>query len=231
MNETAVAPVSVAPRKRARPDASRAEWDVCQAQSLLLSNVTWRMYSTLVKLFDGTNVCFNYDQGELEIVTKSNEHEGGKKLLARLVEQLALEWDVPIAGFGEATLKRKKLKRGLESDECYYVKNEPLFGHGKLPDPERDPPPDLMIEIEVSRRLLDRKRILAALGVPELWCFDGRELRFLVLNKSGQYEEHEESLNFPGLKSADLEQFLLMQGQKGQHEIVLEFRYWARTRR
>jgi len=231
MNQTAIAPPKAARGKRAHPRASCPAWTPNGGQSIVLSNISWGMYRSLVKLFDGTNVCLTYDHGALEIMTKSVAHEGEKTLLGRLLELLALEWDVPIAGFGEMTWNRKDLERGLEPDECYYVRNEPRFGHGKGPDPRRDPPPDLMIEIEVSRRLLDRKRILAALGVPELWCFNGRELRFLVLNKSGQYEEHEESLNFPGLKSADLEQFLLMQGKKGQHEVVRAFQDWARTRR
>ncbi|MFH0939044.1 MAG: Uma2 family endonuclease [Planctomycetota bacterium] len=229
MSESLAAPSRTAPRRRLVPRARALPADV--SHGVVLNNIPWKIYRMMVKAFNGRNVYLTYDRGALEIMTKSGMHEGGKKLLARLLELLSLEWDVPIAGFGEMTWSREDLECGLEPDECYYVKNEPQMGRATNPDPRRDPSPDLVIEIEFSRRLLNRQSILAAMGVPELWCFDGRTLRFLVLDKSGRYERHDESISFPGLRSSDIERFLLLRGKKSEHEIVRAFRDWARAKR
>jgi Uma2 family endonuclease len=45
-----------------------------------------------------------------------------------------------------------------------------------------DPPPDLVAEIDVTHRSLDREAIYAAMGVPEIWRFDGNRLQSLVLH-------------------------------------------------
>ena len=38
------------------------------------------------------------------------------------------------------------------------------------------PPPDLAVEVEISRKALNSLNIYAALGVPEIWRFDGEDL-------------------------------------------------------
>src|SRR5204863_3892315 len=79
------------------------------------------------------------------------------------------------------------LSRRLEPDECYYVANEPLVRDKLHLDLAVDPPPDLAIEVEISRDSLNRHRIYAALGVPELWRYDGED-RKGVVEGNGEYE-------------------------------------------
>lgn len=195
---------------------------------IVLKDISWMDYVSLVKIFDEKHIYLNFDRGELEIMTKSGCHEFGKKLLARLVELLALELDIPIASAGEVTLNREDLERGLEPDECYYIQNEPRIRNIVDLDLKRDPPPDLAIEIEISRRLLDRRAIFAALGVPEIWCYDGKSLRFYHRNGLGQYEQRESSLSFPFLKAENLERFLILRPGKSEHEVVRAFQVWLR---
>jgi Uma2 family endonuclease len=74
------------------------------------------------------------------------------------------------------TCKKKSLERALEPDECYYTVNlERMRGIRRLLL-ERDPPPDLVLEIDITRSSVDRMAIYAAMGVPELWRFDGKIL-------------------------------------------------------
>lgn len=40
---------------------------------------------------------------------------------------------------------------------------------------ESDPPPDLVLEIDITSSSLDKRPIYAAFGVSELWRYDGRQ--------------------------------------------------------
>ena len=75
------------------------------------------------------------------------------------------------------TIRRSVLERGFEPDNCYYVQHEPQMWDKKKINFKVDPPPDLAIEVEVTRKLLDKMGIYAAFRVPELWCWSGNTLR------------------------------------------------------
>jgi Uma2 family endonuclease len=65
------------------------------------------------------------------------------------------------------TCKREDLKRWAVPDVCYYIQNEPLIRgkeHIHLP---KDPPPDLVVEVEFSSSAVDKVALYATLGVPE----------------------------------------------------------------
>jgi Uma2 family endonuclease len=96
-------------------------------------------------------------------------------------------------------------------------------------DFQRDPPPDLAIEIEISRSLVSRVGILAAMGIRELWRHNGRRLRFCVLQEDGTYEDQETSLAFPFLHPADLEPYLRLDDPTDETTRVRRFRDWLRT--
>ena len=99
----------------------------------------------------------------------------------------AIAVDVKIQSVRSTTLNREDLRRGVEADECYYVANEPAVRHREDIDLARDPPPDLVVEIEVSRRVLGRLPIDAAIGIPEVWRYDGKTLRVSQLGDDGEY--------------------------------------------
>src|SRR5579872_2496828 len=121
-------------------------------QRLLLDNVDWDAYVTIGDaLPDRPRLRMTYDRGRLEFMTTSPEHERLKRWLSRLLETIAEEYNLPIAPFGSMTLRRPELDRGLEPDECYWIAHERDVRNLDAWDPTRDPPPDLVIEIEVSR--------------------------------------------------------------------------------
>lgn len=198
-------------------------------QRLLLSCVDWTTYDRLLHDLDGRHLRLTYLGGELEIMTVSPEHERAKKLLARLLEALTEELDVPILSLGNTTFRREELARGLEPDECWYIRHEAEMRNKTEIDLASDPPPDLVIEVEVSRSVLDRLGIYASLGVPEVWRCDGETLRVLVLGAGGGYTEQERSPTFPQLPLDGLMGFLAQRGQVDETRLVKSFRAWVRS--
>ena len=97
------------------------------------------------------------------------------------------ELDIPIRSGGSTTFKSQILKKGLEPDECYWIANEHLV-RGRLDlDLEVDPPPDLAVEVEITRSVLNRMGIYASLRVPEVWRSDGDQIIVEQLQADGTY--------------------------------------------
>src|SRR5437870_11946800 len=94
-------------------------------EPLVLENIRWSTYQALLKDLGDRPIHLTYDQGRLEIMTLSSQHEILKKWIGRLIEELATELEIPIKSLGSVTISRKELKRGLEPDECYYIAREP----------------------------------------------------------------------------------------------------------
>lgn len=52
-------------------------------------------------------------------------------------------------------------------------------------DLAHNPPPDLAIEVEISRSAVDKLAIYADLGVSEVWFYNGESLRMYMLQSDG----------------------------------------------
>jgi hypothetical protein len=141
-----------------------------------------------------------------------------------LTEELGLT----IKEGGSTTLRRRRKKRELEPDQCYWIASEPLV-RGKLTINFRtDPPPDLAIEVDITHSSLDRMAIYAVLGIPEVWHFDGHILPFRVLDSSGAYVIASHSRAFPQVRPDDLTPFPAMRKQMDENEVIRQFRMWIR---
>ena len=198
---------------------------------ILLNNVSWDEYQDLLKAVGERRLRHTYDRGSLEIMTVSDPHERVKKLIARLIEAYGDAEGIDIEGLGSTTFGRKKLRRGLEPDECYYIAHAAdVIGKPKL-DLLADPPPDLVIEIDLSPPDLARVPVYAALGVSEIWRYDGRQVASLHRTSAGTYREATSSLAFPHLPMDELNRFLATGLKSGQPEAVRALRQWLRGRR
>ena len=140
-------------------------------------------------------------------MTTSPRHERYKHWLGRFLETIAEELNKPIMPGGSMTFQREDLERGFEPDNCYWIANEPAVREKMTWEPEIDPPPDVAIEIEVSRSALKRMAIFAAFRIPEVWCYDGDELRIYLLQADGAYQRSERSLAFPSIPVKELARF------------------------
>ncbi len=193
-------------------------------------DVTWEQYEAILTALDERQIHLTYDRGVLEIMTLSSRHERRKSWIGRLVEALSFELHVPLASFGSTTFQREDLARGMEPDECYYIANEPLVRGREDIDTTRDPPPDLGIEIDVTRSSERRVGIYAALRVPEIWRYDGESLRVYHLREDGQYELKQQSLNFPFLPNDEFATFLKAASEIDDTTRMHSFVDWVRSR-
>src|SRR5260221_3831993 len=156
--------------------------EISRPQRLVLYGEPWETYVRLLRIFDERrHLRITYDRGALEIMTLSPEHEQWKRLIGRLIETLTEELGLPLAEYGSMTIKRRKKLRGLEPDECFWIQNEALVRNLKKYDLRRDPPPDLIVEVDISRSAVNRMGIYAALNVPEVWRLRKEQLEFHIL--------------------------------------------------
>lgn len=197
------------------------------AGRITLSNMSWEAYEQLLASLGERPFHVNYSDGELEIKTLSAEHEAAKKRLAMLIEGLAFALRIPIAARGSTTFKDRRILRGAEPDECYYIANERRIRRRKRIDLRKDPPPDLVVEIDITYHEVDRERTYAQMKVPELWRFDGRRLTFEKL-AGEQWAPIERSLSFPQIRPGDLMRFLRMAPRMDDTSLRWAFHDWLR---
>lgn len=199
-------------------------------QRLVLGGISWQSYERLLRAFDERHLRITYDRGALEIMTLSPEHERYKHLLGLFVSVLVEELNWNMAGFGSMTFKRRKRRRGLEPDECYWIQSEPLVRGKDRIDLRIDPPPDLVMEIDVTHSSLDRLAIYAALRVPEVWWFDGHTVWVYLLGADRRHAKSDRSQAFPFLPMNDLTRFMTLRSTLSETELVRQFRAWVRER-
>ncbi len=199
-------------------------------RSLVLDDVDWRTYSRLLHIFaERRSLRLTYDRGVLEIMSPLFQHEFSADLLARFVVVLTEELGLPIQAGGSTTLRRRRSRRGLEPDRCWWIVNAPKMQGRQELDLRVDPPPDLALEVDVASSSLDRMSIYAALRIPEVWRLDGQGFAFCTLQQDATYAPGA-SLSFPGLAASDLPPFLALRGQANENEVVRQFRAWVRQR-
>lgn len=200
-------------------------------QRFVLWDVGWDVYEMMLREIGDRPIRLTYDGANLELISPSRWHEIVKSLLGRFVEALTLELDIPLASGGAMTFKRKDLLRGIEPDECYWIASESKVRGKRELNFRKDPPPDLAIEVDMSRSALDRPGIYARLKVPELWRFDGQTLDVLILQPGGEYELSETSRPFPFLPVRELTRFLPLDATRSETDCVRQFVQWVRNQK
>lgn len=219
-------PPAITPPPATRPRRRRP------GRAVVLHCVPWEMYTKLRTIFDEKRgVKLTYDRGDLEIMAPSTEHEDDAESLADLVKILTEELGLSIRRGGASTLKRKKLKKGLEPDKCFWIVSAAKVVGVRRLDLRIHPPPDLAIEVDVTHSSLDRLDIYAKLGVSEVWRLDGDELHFYHLGVNKKYAAVATSPTFPGVAPSDLMGFVKQaRTVVDQNVVSKDFRTWLRQR-
>lgn len=199
-------------------------------QRLVLFNVPWDHYEQFCELFAAHKVRLAYQQGTLEIMAPSMGHESSAFSSGHAVVVLAEEMDVPILPGRSVTLKNMAVDRGIEPDNCFWIAHEALVRDKTEIDLNVDPPPDLFVEVEVSRSFLDRLKIAAKLKVPEVWRLHDTELQDLLLQPDGTYAESDRSSAFPGFPVKEIARFLQRAPGVDYTTHMRRFREWVRER-
>ena len=207
--------------------SGRLDWSLDDVERLHLHFVSWELYEHFLKATAHRRVKITFDNGELELMSPLPEHEKPSRTMCMMVITLAEETGIEISALGGTTLKLRKKLKGLEPDECFYIKSHSLIQGKKRLNLLKDPPPDLAIEIDITSWSIPRLPIYAALRVPEVWRYDATRVQCLHLTKSGEYREAEKSLSFPMLKPADLTRFI-QQADTNLIPAGKAFRKWVR---
>jgi Uma2 family endonuclease len=195
---------------------------------VVLHAVPWDAYTAIREALRDRRIFLTYDEGTLEIMTLSAEHEQLKSNLGLLVSILARHFRKNFCNCGSFTQQRKELLKGVEQDECFYLDSLPKVLGKKNIDLNRDPPPDLGLEIDVAHSSLNRLPIFAALKIPEVWRFRADSLTVHVL-AGKEYEVRDSSPTFPGVPMAKLVGFVYLGIEKGEMVMWEEFEKWLRT--
>jgi Uma2 family endonuclease len=195
-------------------------------QRVRLSSVSWETYQRLLAdnpEAGGTH--FIFDEGELEIMVLSAKHERPKRLMEVLIDLLASAFSIDVCRLGSMTFQREDLKKGFEPDSAYYIAHARQM-QGREVNPSGDPPPDLMIEVDITSHSLPRFPIYAAFKVPEIWRYDGLNVSIYLL-AGDNYVEAQTSSAFPSLTAKLATQFLFEGTQLASTEWERRVRDWA----
>lgn len=215
-------PANGVPSSAPLPTERRSE-----EQRFVVDGISYASYVQISDALPERGIRVTYDSGRLELMTTSREHELYDRSLSHLLDLLTEELDMDMAYGGRMTFREETVQKGIEMDNCFWVQHGTRMRLKKTYDPALDPPPDLALEIEVSRSLLNRPGILAAMKVPEVWRYDGTTIFVLLLNASGQYEANTRSKAFPFLPVQELVRFLHLPGTMSHAQVARAFRAWV----
>ncbi len=189
----------------------------------VVDNVRWETYIALSEDRSGSVPRMTYDRGLLELMSPRKEHEKIKTLLGRLVVAFAEERGIEIESVASTTFRRQDLDRGFEADESFYIEHAESIRAKEEIDLATDPPPELVIEVEITAPAIRKMELFAAIGIPEVWRHNGESLRMHVF-KSGSYELAQASKVLPGFPVTVADAIVAQRRQRSEIDLVKEFR-------
>lgn len=186
-------------------DLQKIIWKIKTEQPAVLYGVNWDDY------FDYVNATLNespykmtYNHGVLKVMVLALKHENISRFIEKIMMVVGLTLRKEIISAGSMSLVSKRLHKGADPDESYYIQNAHLANiKDKLFDDATDTPPDLVVEIDHSRGSDDKFEIYAAFGIKEFWLYSQEKLRIFNLTETGEYLEAEKSAALPILTARD----------------------------
>jgi Uma2 family endonuclease len=199
------------------------------ASTLILRDIGWEEYEELLDaLGEAKGLRISYDQGTLQIMTLSTRHEKYARLIDNLVSLFSITMRIKVLCYGSATMKKQDKLRGAEPDSCFYVQNADLVGRKSDIDFSIDPPPDIVVEVDLGHDSISKFPVYSALGVPEIWRYDG-ELMTIYHLVQERYVTAPASRALPALSTNTLTEFLSRNNNEDQYEVLLAFENWLQV--
>lgn len=200
--------------------------------SLTFRDVSWDEYEELLEqVGEAPGLRITYDNGSLHVMTISTEHEKYADFIKSLIAGIRLRLQINILAFGSATMRKRRRSKGHEPDACFYVQTAALIGNKIELDFETDPPPDIVVEVDVHHDSRPRFRVYAALGVAEIWRYNGQAMTIYLLSEERdeqQYLEGDTSAALPMLSATLLTEMLDRMRTDGELSALLAFDEWLR---
>ncbi|AFY73006.1 hypothetical protein Syn7502_00882 [Synechococcus sp. PCC 7502] len=193
-----------------------------QEKRVTLDGITWESYQQILHALPQKRTShLTYDCGTLEITMPLESHEWASELIGLFIRILTVEMGLKLKSLRSTTINRQDLDRGAEPDCAYYIQNQAKVA-GKTIDFTQDPPPDLVVEVDITHTDIDKNRIYASMGVPEFWRYNGRELKIYKLEQN-TYLECDRSPTFNWIDKEYLYGFL-EDAQKDEVEAEIKLR-------
>lgn len=199
---------------------------------ILVAGASWRLYKSFVEnLPESSAIRTAFDGRDMEIMVKGPVHDHFADLLGLFVMAVAGQLGIRIKPQRETTWIRPEIERGIEADNCYYLEPAKIAAalaalSRRLNDVAAYPNPDLAIEVDISAPQADRAGIYAALGVAELWRFDGQTLTIERLDEHGRYEPVERS-GFLRVRADQVPRWLTAEDVYDYDAWIRRVREWA----
>jgi Uma2 family endonuclease len=193
-------------------------------QRAVIRGLSWDAYLQILDaLPQSRGSRLTYDDGTLEITVPLELHEFSSRLIERFIVTLIELMGLRIKTMGSTTMNYPNLKKGAEPDNAYYIDNQSLV-KGRNVDFSQDPPPDLVVEVDITHTDIAKNQFYASLEVPEFWRFNGKVWRIYQLQE-GVYVEIEFSPTFPQVPKERLYTFL-NEAKEDEVDAVRSLRSW-----
>lgn len=200
-------------------------------QRVVFNHVSWNTYLALAAEDNrpGKRIC--YDQGVMEIMSPGMLHEHISALISRMINVFTEEHEIDACSSAGTTFKRDDVERGFEADESYYITNcKAVLGKDEV-DLSFDPPPDLAVEVDISRSSMPKMPIYRSIGVPELWRYDGQAMLVYVLQQNGEYEQTDSSSVLPNFPFIEAQTVLERRQEESETSLIKKFREFVRSQK
>ena len=148
--------------------------NVIDEQRLLLpSHYSWQQFLGLeMWLADTSGLRITYLDGNIELMTLGETHEGIKSILRFLLEVYFIEKGIRFFPVGSATRRDEAKGVSFEPDESYYLGEKKSY-------------PDLAIEIIVTSGNLNKLEKYSRFAIPEVWFWQNNQLFLYHWQESG----------------------------------------------
>ena len=134
---------------------------------------TWQLYCDLLdNQGDDHNIRISFDGELIEVMSPNFPHAEYAKFIARLIYEVCREWGIRLSSAGTTTLLIAS-KGGAQPDESFHL--------APRQDPATNPPPDLVVEVDVTTpraRQINKLELYARKGVREFWRYLHHEKSF-----------------------------------------------------
>jgi Uma2 family endonuclease len=205
-------------------------------QRVVLSDVSWQQFEKLLaELGPDRQTRLTYWRGKLEMMTPVDAHERCSKLLDSLILLLTDELNIPLTSLSPILLIQPDLGCATEPDTCYYLEEQPPTRDLDL---GQDVPPDLVVEVALTRSNIDKLPIYASLGIPEVWRYLTTADEDLMLKgqlsiyqlQDEDYVEQPRSEAFPFLSAARILEFMEQSDSMSLSASLRLLRAWIQER-
>ena len=171
---------------------------VRRGSPVVLREMTWDDYERFDSYFmehGGGHVSFL--DGILEIMPTSKIHETIKRTIGRLIEDYAIEQNIEVVSWGQATIGERKKNASKEPDDFF------VFGR----TPTDDDRADLVVEVVITSSAVNKLDFYERFAIPELWIWEKGLINVYILKNDGTgYAQQSRSELFPDLNPNWIEQ-------------------------